>query len=153
MTDGEIRPINPAQGGAPIDAKGNLFPAVNNGEYSGFIHMISFGCAWRWRRSSDRSARSAGRRQQTVATDGIVISTPDAPPSKEQSKPRAASSPKPEPVEETPGEPMKPAPKPADARRKGAKPAPPPAAEPGKRPAKEPTNEDKERKLEDPFAN
>ena len=153
VTDGEIRPINPAQGGAPIDAKGNLFPAVNNGEYTGFIHMISFGVRVEMETLFGTKRSKRWTPQQTVPTDEIVISTPDTPPSREQAKPSAASSPKPEPVAETPGEPLKPAPTPADARRKGATPAPPPAPEPGKRPAKEPTNEDKERKLEDPFAN
>lgn len=43
VSDGAFRPINGARGGATVDAKGNPLPAVNNGTYSGFTHVVSLG--------------------------------------------------------------------------------------------------------------
>ncbi len=43
VTDGAVRPINPSAGGASAGADGKLFPAVNNGVYSGHMHIISIG--------------------------------------------------------------------------------------------------------------
>lgn len=41
VTDGELRPINALKGGASVDSAGNPLPVVNNGTYSGFIHLFS----------------------------------------------------------------------------------------------------------------
>jgi hypothetical protein len=42
VTNGEIRPENPTKSGS-VDGEGNLLPAVNNGSYSAFSHVISLG--------------------------------------------------------------------------------------------------------------
>jgi long-chain fatty acid transport protein len=39
---GEIRPIDGAQHGAPVDSQGNLLPAVNEGKYTGHTDIFSF---------------------------------------------------------------------------------------------------------------
>ena len=41
--DGVIRPINPSAGGASAGADKKPFPAVNNGIYSGHMHIVSIG--------------------------------------------------------------------------------------------------------------
>ncbi|HTQ44066.1 MAG TPA: outer membrane protein transport protein [Polyangiaceae bacterium] len=41
--DGQLRPIDGAQHGAPVDANGNLLPPVNQGVFSGHTEIISFG--------------------------------------------------------------------------------------------------------------
>ncbi|HEY6463755.1 MAG TPA: hypothetical protein VIY73_26480, partial [Polyangiaceae bacterium] len=41
--EGQIRPIDGAQHGAPVDSQGNLLPAVNEGKYSGHTEIFSFG--------------------------------------------------------------------------------------------------------------
>jgi len=41
--DGQLRPIDGAQHGAPVDANGALLPPVNEGVYSGHTEIISFG--------------------------------------------------------------------------------------------------------------
>jgi long-chain fatty acid transport protein len=43
VADGTIRPIDPAQHGASVDGNGQLLPAVNNGAYTGHMHVLSFG--------------------------------------------------------------------------------------------------------------
>ena len=40
---GDVRPINGAKGGKPIDNNGDLLPAVNEGAYRGFTHILSVG--------------------------------------------------------------------------------------------------------------
>jgi len=40
---GNVRPINGAQGGKPVDNNGDLLPAVNEGAYKGFTHIFSLG--------------------------------------------------------------------------------------------------------------
>lgn len=42
VTDGEIRPENPTKGGS-VDGEGRPLPAVNNGDYSAFSHVLSVG--------------------------------------------------------------------------------------------------------------
>lgn len=42
VTNGEIRPENPTKGES-VDGNGDLLPAVNNGDYSAFSHVISLG--------------------------------------------------------------------------------------------------------------
>jgi long-chain fatty acid transport protein len=42
VTNGEIRPENPTKTGS-VDGEGNLLPAVNNGTYSAFSHVVSLG--------------------------------------------------------------------------------------------------------------
>ncbi|MGD0530407.1 MAG: outer membrane protein transport protein, partial [Polyangiaceae bacterium] len=39
---GQIRPIDGAQHGAPVDSNGNLLPAVNEGQYTGHTDIFSF---------------------------------------------------------------------------------------------------------------
>ncbi len=38
---GEVRPLNGAKNGQPVDANGDLMPAVNEGAYRGFTHVVS----------------------------------------------------------------------------------------------------------------
>ena len=40
---GNIRPINGAQGGKPVDSNGALLAAVNEGAYKGFTHIFAVG--------------------------------------------------------------------------------------------------------------
>ena len=40
---GDVRPINGVKNGRPIDSKGNLLPAVNEGAYRGFTHILAVG--------------------------------------------------------------------------------------------------------------
>lgn len=39
---GQVRPIDGAQHGNPVDASGNLLPAVNEGQYAGHTQIVSF---------------------------------------------------------------------------------------------------------------
>jgi hypothetical protein len=48
VTDGALRPVNGTQHGATTDSTGALYPAVNNGSYSGHSRIISFGVAVRF---------------------------------------------------------------------------------------------------------
>ncbi len=43
VADGQVRPLNGAKGGKPVDGKDQLLPAINNGEYKGFTHTLAFG--------------------------------------------------------------------------------------------------------------
>jgi hypothetical protein len=43
VDNGRFRPINAARGGTTNDVNGNPLPAVNNGSYSGFTHVVSLG--------------------------------------------------------------------------------------------------------------
>jgi long-chain fatty acid transport protein len=43
VSDGVIRPINGAKGGAPVDADGKPLPPVNNGQYKSFTNTFSVG--------------------------------------------------------------------------------------------------------------
>jgi long-subunit fatty acid transport protein len=40
---GDVRPVNGAQNGKPLDNNGDLMPAVNEGAYRGFTHIVSVG--------------------------------------------------------------------------------------------------------------
>jgi long-subunit fatty acid transport protein len=40
---GNVRPVDGAQHGQPVDSMGNQLPAVNEGQYSGHTQMFSFG--------------------------------------------------------------------------------------------------------------
>ena len=40
---GDVRPVNSAQGGKPVDNNGDLLPAVNEGAYKGFTHILAVG--------------------------------------------------------------------------------------------------------------
>ncbi|HSO39882.1 MAG TPA: outer membrane protein transport protein, partial [Labilithrix sp.] len=40
---GDVRPINGAKNGKPLDSQGNLLPAVNEGAYRGFTHILAAG--------------------------------------------------------------------------------------------------------------
>jgi long-chain fatty acid transport protein len=40
---GDVRPVNGAKGGKPVDNNGDLLPAVNEGAYRGFTHILSVG--------------------------------------------------------------------------------------------------------------
>lgn len=41
--EGEVRPINGGKNGRPLGNDGGLLPAVNEGAYRGFTHIVSFG--------------------------------------------------------------------------------------------------------------
>lgn len=43
VSNGEIRPENGAKGGESVDGNGDPLPAVNNGDYSAFSHVLSLG--------------------------------------------------------------------------------------------------------------
>ncbi len=173
VTDGELRPINPAQGGQPIDAKGNPFPVVNNGQYNGFIHMISFGLRVEIETILGTKRSKRWTPQGTLPFEEIGHASPEAP--KEEAKPEAPSEepkPEPKPVEAAkPAPKTAPAPAPTKPAKKGAKPVvtPPPPPTPAPAPPPPPvvtpppdskgppakptmTDEQKERQLEDPFA-
>lgn len=61
MGTGEIRPIDGAAHGAPVDSQGRLLPAVNEGIYQGHTEIISFGVVttfddlFGWHRAAPRS--------------------------------------------------------------------------------------------------
>jgi long-chain fatty acid transport protein len=65
MGTGEIRPVDGAQHGAPVDSQGRLLPAVNEGVYQGHTEILSFGIVatlddlFGWKR--DRPAAHAPR--------------------------------------------------------------------------------------------
>lgn len=40
---GDVRPVNGAKGGKPVNNDGDLLPAVNEGAYRGFTHIIALG--------------------------------------------------------------------------------------------------------------
>lgn len=40
---GSVRPVNLGQNGKPVDNERNLLPAVNEGAYKGFTHIVSLG--------------------------------------------------------------------------------------------------------------
>ncbi|MBX3186341.1 MAG: outer membrane protein transport protein [Labilithrix sp.] len=40
---GDVRPVNGAKNGRPLDNAGDLLPAVNEGAYRGFTNLFSFG--------------------------------------------------------------------------------------------------------------
>lgn len=42
---GQVRPLNDAQNGQPVDAAGQALPAVNEGAYRGFTHVISLAAS------------------------------------------------------------------------------------------------------------
>ena len=41
--EGNVRPINVAKEGKPLDKAGNLLPPVNEGAYRGFTHILALG--------------------------------------------------------------------------------------------------------------
>jgi long-subunit fatty acid transport protein len=43
VTDGDIHPANAAKAGAFVDGDGKPLPAVNNGTYTAFAHVLSLG--------------------------------------------------------------------------------------------------------------
>ena len=48
VTDGALRPVNGTQHGASTDSMGALYPAVNNGSYSGHSRILSLGFSVRF---------------------------------------------------------------------------------------------------------
>jgi long-subunit fatty acid transport protein len=40
---GDVRPVNGSKEGKPLDSKGELLPAVNEGAYRGFTHILAAG--------------------------------------------------------------------------------------------------------------
>jgi long-subunit fatty acid transport protein len=176
VTDGELRPINPAppSSGGSLDAKGNLLPVVNNGQYNGFIHMIAFGVRVELETLLGTKRSKRWTPQGELAFEDIGKAGPPEPP-KEDAKPEATpEEPKPtaKPVDvpkPAAAPPPVVAPRPAEKKAPRAKPvaappptpapAPPPAAAPptpapNVKPAKPtPSDEEREKKLEDPFAN
>jgi long-chain fatty acid transport protein len=174
VTDGEIRPINPAppSNGGSLDANKNLLPAVNNGIYNGFIHMIAFGVrveietlfgtkrSKRWTPQGELPFENIGG--ETTGTAPPTDAKREA--TSEEPKPDVKAAVEPKPAATPPSAP-KPADKPAEKKRAKPTAAPPPTPAsapppvtpptpaPNVKPAKPtPTDEENERKLEDPFA-
>jgi long-chain fatty acid transport protein len=89
---GQVRPIDGAQHGAPVDANGALLPAVNEGVYSGHTEIISFGVVatlddlFGWNKEHD--APKAHEKKERKPRD--VEAPPKADPSDED----AAAAPK-----------------------------------------------------------
>lgn len=48
VSDGEIRPVNGAAHGEPVDDQGNPLPPVNNGRYHAQTHILSIGVSFRF---------------------------------------------------------------------------------------------------------
>jgi long-subunit fatty acid transport protein len=150
VTDGEIRPINPvAHGQSSATPGGPLFPAVNNGTYKGFIDMIAFGVKVEVETLFGTSRSKRWTPQGELPSSGEPEAQAAAEAKPQIPEPKAAAAPAPNADEKAPRiAPARP------AQKAASTPAPPdePAPARRKKPAK-PDNEDqKERRLEDPFA-
>ncbi len=121
--DGDIRPVNLRAGGRPEDSEGGPLPAVNEGSYKGFTHILSLGVS-----VSIDSLFGPPRKihygnsyePNYVGDEEQVVEAPPPPPSRED----GAEEKKPEPEEKKP-EPEEKKPEP----EKPAKPSPPPPPE------------------------
>ncbi|MCU1281322.1 MAG: Long-chain fatty acid transport protein, partial [bacterium] len=67
VTDGEIRPVNGAAHGEPVDDAGNPLPAVNNGRYHGQTHILSFGVSFRFDELAGRKHRPRWPDEESAA--------------------------------------------------------------------------------------
>ncbi len=117
MGTGQIRPVDGAQHGAPVDSQGRLLPAVNQGVYQGHPEIISFGIVatldelFGWKRSTAKPAAHA--------------------PKELEPPPPADAAPAPEPEKEAKAEPVRArrrVPSTASAARSTAPPASPAAS-------------------------
>ena len=142
VANGELQPSNPVVGGQPVDSTNHQpFPAVNNGTYNGFIHMIGFGVRVEFETLFGTKRSKRWTSQGTLATGPRA--TPAAPAQPAQPAPPEEAKPAPD------------APKPSGAKPAVPPPPPPkvdaPAAPPAKKPTKQ-QEQEHEKKLEDPFA-
>jgi long-chain fatty acid transport protein len=82
---GEIRPIDGAAHGAPVDSQGHLLPAVNEGIYQGHAEIISFGVVatlddlFGWKRAQ-RHEKPKASEAPTPATDLPPAAPPEPEP-------------------------------------------------------------------------
>ena len=119
---GDVRPINGAKNGKPLDGQGNLLPAVNEGAYRGFTHILAasitvtfdelFGAGRTFKYGNPYEKGYVGEDGKPPPKDGDK--KPDARPEPEV-KPEVKPEPKPEVKPEVKPEP-KPVPKPLEKR-------------------------------------
>ncbi len=70
---GQIRPIDGAAHGNPVDSEGALLPAVNEGQYQGHTEIVSFGVVatldemFGWKRASAKSKPKPKDEETTTA--------------------------------------------------------------------------------------
>jgi long-subunit fatty acid transport protein len=114
VTDGEIRPINPVQGGtSESSVAGTLLPVVNNGIYTANHQILSMGFSIAW----DELVRGKPRLPRYAASyeESVAEALPPLPPTP---APAATPEPESEPEPEAEPEPMrKPIKKPKKRRR------------------------------------
>jgi long-subunit fatty acid transport protein len=116
VTNGVIAPANGAQHGQPVDAQGNVLPAVNNGQYSSHTRIVSVGLEIRW----DVLLGDHTRRTSRYGADYEEVGPPLPPPRVEpHEREEAAPPPPPAPEksdddENTERPPARPAPKKSD---------------------------------------
>jgi hypothetical protein len=151
VTDGEIRPINPvAHGQSSATPGGPLFPAVNNGTYNGFIDMIAFGVKVELETlfGTKRSKQWTPQGELPSSSQPEVPVAAEAKP--ETPEPKAVTAPAPK----ASAKPSRVAPPKPAVKAVPPPPSPPdePAPRPKKKPAKPENEEQKEHRLEDPFA-
>jgi len=138
---GDVRPIDNAKNGKPIDSKGNLLPAVNEGAYRGFTHILAVGLSVTF-----DELFGAGRTftYGHPYEKGYVGDDSKPPPKDRDKKPETKPDPdaKPDPKPETKPEPKpetKPEPKPE------TKPEPKPETKPVPKPEMKPVPKPVER--------
>jgi long-chain fatty acid transport protein len=91
---GQIRPIDGAQHGAPVDASGNLLPAVNEGQYAGHTQIVSFSVmavfdeVFGWERAKSWTT------PRPVAAPSTPPKADDEPPPEPKPKPKPKRKPK-----------------------------------------------------------
>lgn len=117
VTDGKITPGNGAKGGAAVDGQGNPLPAVNNGTYSAFSHILSFSVEVNFEALfHDRKSTYGDPAYEDLAPEGQPIGPTPKPGSEDDAKKKSESV----VADATP------APAPAPAATPAAEPADPP---------------------------
>jgi long-chain fatty acid transport protein len=121
VTDGDIRPVNSGKDGQTVDGNGKPLPAVNNGTYTGFTHVVSFGVEINFEtllhprpkkpQSDDHEVESR------AAAPAYVAAVTPATPARETEAPKAAEPPPPPVVASEPTPAPPPAPKKPGRRR------------------------------------
>ena len=106
VTDGKITPGNGAKGGAPVDGQGTPFPAVNNGTFSAFSHVVSFSVEVNFEALfHDRKSTYGDPTYEDIAPDAPVGPTPkpgvdpDPEEAKKDAPPQVADAPPAPPAE------------------------------------------------------
>lgn len=128
---GDVRPLNGARGGLPVDANDQPLPAVNEGAYRGFTHVVSIGVTLTFDAffGPMRPIRYGNSYERGV----VAEPSPEPEPEKE---PKREPEPEPDPEPEAEPEPA-------------AKPPPRPAAKPAPKPAPKPADDEDEDEEED----